>query len=166
MSFLLCQVQRSLRLNIFTNQLPLLAPVTNMINIDQPSRTKLVGYPGRMMLRDIKRRTLIRKYWPERFRHQLLRKNMVLPDSFKNYCREEEFSRFTNETQPWWRWNRCALTSRQWGVIEQYRLGRIMWRRFADYNQMSGVMRSTFDRYTRQNTEMMSRRRRIIREDP
>ncbi|CAF0828713.1 unnamed protein product [Rotaria sordida] len=54
-----------------------------MINIDQPSRTKLVGYPGRMMLRDIKRRTLIRKYWPERFRHQLLRKNMVLPDSFK-----------------------------------------------------------------------------------
>lgn len=56
--------------------------------------------------------------------------------------------------------------SRQWGVVEQYRLGRIMWRRFADYNQMSGVMRSTFDRYTRQNTEMMSRERRIIREDP
>jgi len=50
--------------------------------------------------------------------------------------------------------------------VEQYRLGRIMWRRFADYNQMSGVMRTTFDRYTRQNTEMMSRRRRIIREDP
>ena len=56
--------------------------------------------------------------------------------------------------------------SRQWGVVEQYRLGRIMWRRFADYNQMSGVMRTTFDRYTRQNTEMMSRERRIIREDP
>ena len=56
--------------------------------------------------------------------------------------------------------------SRQWGVVEQYRLGRIMWRRFADYNQMSGVMRTTFDRYTRQNTEMMSRARRIIREDP
>lgn len=56
--------------------------------------------------------------------------------------------------------------SRQWGVVEQYRLGRMMWRRFADYNQMSGVMRSTFDRYTRQNTEMMSRERRIIREDP
>ena len=56
--------------------------------------------------------------------------------------------------------------SRQWGVVEQYRLGRIMWRRFADYNQMSGVMRTTFDRYSRQNTEMMSRERRIIREDP
>ena len=105
------------------------------INLDQPCRTKLVGYPGRMMLRDIKRRTLIRKYWPERFRYQTLRKNMMLPDSFKvclpcltsakrfsfslslsppvclkNYCREEEFSRFTNETQPWWRWNRCVLT--------------------------------------------------------
>lgn len=51
-------------------------------------------------------------------------------------------------------------------MVEQYRLGRIMWRRFADYNQMSGVMRSTYDRFTRQNTEMMSRYRRIIREDP
>jgi hypothetical protein len=60
-----------------------LTPVTNAINIDQPSRTKLVGYPGRMMLRDIKRRTLIRKYWPERYRYQTLRKNMIFPDSFK-----------------------------------------------------------------------------------
>jgi hypothetical protein len=60
-----------------------LTPVTGAINIDQPSRTKLVGYPGRMMLRDIKRRTLIRKYWPERFRYQTLRKNMILPESFK-----------------------------------------------------------------------------------
>ena len=41
-----------------------------------------------------------------------------------------------------------------------------MWRRFADYNQISGVMRSTSDRFTKQNTEMMSRYRRIIREDP
>ena len=54
-----------------------------MTNINQPVRTKLVGYPGRMMLRDIKRRTLIRKYWPHRFRYQLLRKNMIFPDSFK-----------------------------------------------------------------------------------
>jgi hypothetical protein len=60
-----------------------LTPVAGIINIDQPSRTKLVGYPGRMMLRDIKRRTLIRKYWPERFRYQTLRKNMIFPDSFK-----------------------------------------------------------------------------------
>lgn len=53
------------------------------INSEQPARTKLVGYPGRMMLRDIKRRTLIRQYWPRRFRYQLLRKNMIFPDSFK-----------------------------------------------------------------------------------
>jgi hypothetical protein len=35
------------------------------------------------MLRDIKRRELIRQYWPARFRYQTLRKNMILPDSFK-----------------------------------------------------------------------------------
>ncbi|CAF3526489.1 unnamed protein product [Rotaria sp. Silwood1] len=47
---------------MFTNQLPLLTPLTGIINIDQPSRTKLVGYPGRMMLRDIKRRKLATDY--------------------------------------------------------------------------------------------------------
>jgi len=60
-----------------------LTPAANVINTDQQVRTKLVGYPGRMMLRDIKRRELIRKYWPQRFRYQLLRKNMILPESFK-----------------------------------------------------------------------------------
>ena len=79
MSFLLYQVQRSVRLNTFS----LLQPMQTAINLDQPCRTKLVGYPGRMMLRDVKRRTLIRKYWPERFRYQTLRKNMMLPESFK-----------------------------------------------------------------------------------
>ena len=60
-----------------------MSPTIGTINADQPVRTKLVGYPGRMMLRDIKRRTLIRQYWPKRFRYQLLRKNMIFPESFK-----------------------------------------------------------------------------------
>ena len=71
-----------------------MTPVASVINTDQPSRTKLVGYPGRMMLKDIKRRTLIRKYWPERSRYQLLRKNMILPDSFKVIKQKRVFNYF------------------------------------------------------------------------
>lgn len=72
-----------------------MTPVTGVINTDQPSRTKLVGYPGRMMLRDIKRRQLIRKYWPGRFRYQTLRKNMIFPESFKvNIFFDQSLMRF------------------------------------------------------------------------
>ena len=37
------------------------------------------GYKGRMMLKDIKRRELLRKFAPERVRLQTLRANHILP---------------------------------------------------------------------------------------
>lgn len=83
------------KLIIFTEKFPLLKTSTGAINVTQPCRTKLVGYPGRMMLRDIKRRTLIRKYWPERYRYQTLRKNMIFPDSFKVFFSKIVTSLFT-----------------------------------------------------------------------
>lgn len=44
------------------------------------------GYKDRMMLKDIKRRELLRKYAPERIRLQSLRANTILPKVLKvNY---------------------------------------------------------------------------------
>jgi hypothetical protein len=37
------------------------------------------GYKGRMMLKDIKRRELLRKFGPMRVRLQVLKKNTILP---------------------------------------------------------------------------------------
>ncbi|CAF1266877.1 unnamed protein product [Didymodactylos carnosus] len=165
MSTLLCNTWRTLQLMPKLNLVGKSSLLRLTPNIEQ-IRTSGTGYPGRMMLRDIKRRELIRKYWPRRSRYIMLKNNMILPESFRNYCKEEEFAVFPKETQDWWRWNRCVLTSRQWGVLEDWRVGRIVWRRFADYNQMSGVMRRNQDRYTIRNAVEMSRDRRIIKEDP
>jgi hypothetical protein len=41
------------------------------------------GYKGRMMLKDIKRRELLRKFAPERIRLQALRANTILPKVLK-----------------------------------------------------------------------------------
>jgi hypothetical protein len=41
------------------------------------------GYKGRMMLKDIKRRELVRKYAPVRNRLQALRSNTILPKVLK-----------------------------------------------------------------------------------
>ena len=41
------------------------------------------GYKGRMMLKDIKRRELLRKFAPERVRLQTLRANWILPKFFR-----------------------------------------------------------------------------------
>ena len=38
--------------------------------------------------------------------------------------------------------NRCVMTSRPRGVVRKWRVSRIMWRHFAEYNLMSGVNRS------------------------
>ena len=41
------------------------------------------GYKGRMMLKDIKRREMLRKFAPERIRLQTLRSNWILPKVVK-----------------------------------------------------------------------------------
>jgi hypothetical protein len=41
------------------------------------------GYKGRMMLKDIKRRELLKKFAPERIRLQTLRRNSILPKILK-----------------------------------------------------------------------------------
>lgn len=43
------------------------------------------GYKGRMMLKDIKRRELLRKFAPERIRLQSLRANTILPKVLRVY---------------------------------------------------------------------------------
>ncbi len=44
------------------------------------------GYKDRMMLKDIKRRELLKKFAPERIRLQALRANTILPKVLKVLC--------------------------------------------------------------------------------
>ena len=47
------------------------------------TQVRFWGYKGRMMLKDIKRRELLRKFAPERVRLQTLRANTILPKVLK-----------------------------------------------------------------------------------
>lgn len=38
--------------------------------------------------------------------------------------------------------NRCAFTSRPRGVVNEYRVSRIVFRHLADYNKLAGVQRA------------------------
>jgi gamma-glutamylcysteine synthetase len=54
----------------------------NRVQLEQ-IRHGSFGYKGRMMLKDIKRRELLRKYAPERVRLQTLSYNWILPKFFR-----------------------------------------------------------------------------------
>lgn len=60
----------------FMDQQTLLTPLLSQIRSNW-------GYKGRMMLKDIKRRELLKKFAPERIRLQTLRGNSILPKVLK-----------------------------------------------------------------------------------
>ena len=60
----------------FLDQQPVLTPLLSQIRSNW-------GYKGRMMLKDIKRRELLKKFAPERIRLQSLRANSILPKVLK-----------------------------------------------------------------------------------
>lgn len=101
------------------------------------------GYKDRMMIKDIKRRELLRKFAPERIRLQSLRANTILPKVLKKSA-EEQLQSLTKHSTLGYITNRCSLTSKAGGCLHRWRLSRHSWRTLADYNQMSGVIRSTW----------------------
>jgi ribosomal protein S14 len=57
---------------------------------------------------------------------------------------EEQLQSLTRHSTLGFITNRCSLTSKAGGCLHRWRLSRIVWRSLADYNQMSGVQRSTW----------------------
>lgn len=93
------------------------------------------------MLRDVKRRAYVER--DGRVRKLLLSiyKTTVLPRELNEEAVKDilKLPRDSN----WIRLiNRCALTSRPRGVVQPWRLSRMVWRHYADYNRLSGVMRA------------------------
>ncbi|RNA19035.1 28S ribosomal mitochondrial [Brachionus plicatilis] len=106
------------------------------------------GYKGRMMLKDIKRRELLKKYAPVRIRLQTLRANTILPKAFRKAA-EEQLQKLTRHSTISFINNRCQFTSKAASCLNRWRLSRHVWRDLADYNQMSGVTRAVWGTPTR-----------------
>lgn len=71
-----------------TSQIQLLQPSRLVQPLNSAQNRFNWGYKGRMMLKDIKRRELLKKYAPVRIRLQTLRANSVLPKILKVRKRE------------------------------------------------------------------------------
>lgn len=100
------------------------------------------GWTDWRMIKDYKKRMCVKEHAVDRIRLNALRKNDILPPEFQevvfkelheNFPRNANFNRVVN---------RCMITSRPRGNVTRFRVSRIMFRHFADYNKLSGVQRA------------------------
>lgn len=120
-----------------TQQSSLLANQQNQLN---HVRTKMVDF---RMIRDNKRRKTVQEYGPERFRINMVRKSKIIPREIKEIA-DKEIREFPLNSAPVRLHNRCILTSRPRAVLKRWHISRIMFRSLADYNNLSGVTRSSW----------------------
>ncbi|XP_067014625.1 small ribosomal subunit protein uS14m [Anabrus simplex] len=104
----------------------------------QTVRTK---YADWRMIRDVKRRKMVKEFAPERLRVNSIRKNDILPLQLREIA-DKEIADFPRDSCFTRVRNRCAITSRPRGVVQRWRLSRIAWRHLADYNKLAGVQRA------------------------
>lgn len=70
-----------------------------------------------------------------------LRKSMNMPESVKHDAHKKILHMPLDSYSCRLR-GRCIITSRARGHMAQWRVSRIMFKKLADYNQLSGVMRA------------------------
>ncbi|ESO96611.1 hypothetical protein LOTGIDRAFT_226955 [Lottia gigantea] len=91
--------------------------------------------------RDMKRRKIVQKTFPVRQRLNSLRKNGIIPKELQEIA-DKEIKQMELNTCQSRLWPRCVLTSRPRGLMDKWRVSRIVWRDQVDYNRMSGLKRS------------------------
>ncbi|CAH0557107.1 unnamed protein product [Brassicogethes aeneus] len=115
----------------------LLTPLCTSQNLQQ-IRTKWVN---RWMIRDVKRRKLATEMAPERLRINSLRRNNILPPELREIA-DTEIAAMPRDSCLSRINKRCVITSRPRGVVDRFRMSRIVFRHLADYNKLSGVQRA------------------------
>ncbi|XP_041360706.1 28S ribosomal protein S14, mitochondrial-like [Gigantopelta aegis] len=101
-------------------------------------RTKYVDW---RMIRDEKRRKMVKQYNAERQRVNSIRKNTILPRELQEVA-DKDIAAFPRDSCITRLRARCIVTSRPRSVKRSWRLSRIVWRQLVDYNQMSGITRA------------------------
>ncbi|XP_018332742.1 uncharacterized protein LOC108742180 isoform X3 [Agrilus planipennis] len=114
--------------------------IPNKVDIPkfQQERTK---YVGARMIRDVKRRNIVKEYAPTRLRINSLRKNDILPAELQCIA-DEEIGNLPRDSAVLRLQGRCVVTSRPRGVAHRWRLSRIVFRDLADHNKLSGIQRA------------------------
>ncbi|KAF6772194.1 hypothetical protein AHF37_09022 [Paragonimus kellicotti] len=106
------------------------------------------GFQDAIMIRDYKRRQVAAHFSDLRLRLNAIRKNTILPKEIIDIASLQIAS--LPRDSCWTRIkNRCVVTSRRRGVQDRWRISRIIWRRYADYNKMSGALWGAWGSNTR-----------------
>jgi len=133
-------LQRGLRqMQVF--QVPKILNVSNTSElISKATCVRSYHHTDWKMIRDVKRREMVKDYAVARLRLNCIRKNRVLPAVIKEIA-DQEIDAFPRDSNRHRVTNRCAITSRPRSVFRRWRLSRIMFRHLSDYNYLSGVQR-------------------------
>ncbi|XP_054707158.1 28S ribosomal protein S14, mitochondrial-like [Uloborus diversus] len=129
-------ISKSLNIQNVTNSI--FSKATGIAGVFVPERTK---YTDWRMLRDANRRKVVKQYAPLRLQINSLRYNTILPQEIRDIASKEihALPRASNLSMCH---GRCVLTSRARGRWAKFRMSRIVWRHFADYNLISGAERA------------------------
>jgi small subunit ribosomal protein S14 len=92
------------------------------------------------MLKDNKRRQMVKEYAIDRIRLNTVKRNDVLPHELREIA-GQELHAFPRDSCFVRIRERCAITSRPRGCVKKFRVSRIVFRHLADYNHLSGVQR-------------------------
>jgi small subunit ribosomal protein S14 len=99
-------------------------------------------YANWQMIRDVKRRKLVKEYYQQRLLVNALRRNSILPHEIRVLA-DYDIQQFPRDSCRTRLNNRCVITSRRpQSTVMPHRLSRIWWRHLADYNKLSGVARA------------------------
>nr|CAG4641401.1 EOG090X0MNX [Eulimnadia texana] len=93
------------------------------------------------MIRDVKRRRLVVQHAPDRLRINSIRKNDILPQEIQEIA-DKEIAALPRDSSIVRLRKRCVITSRPRGVVNKWRVSRIVFRQLADYNKLSSVQRA------------------------
>lgn len=93
------------------------------------------------MLKDARKRAYVHRWGRIRSRLRMLYRTPLLPAEFRQYV-QQDLNKLPRDSMYTSTVDRCVVTSRARGVVHRWRLSRIMWRNYADHNQLSGVMRA------------------------
>lgn len=97
----------------------------------------------KMIRRDVARRKCVAEYESERLRLRAIVKNKLLPEIVQQRAREQLASHPRDASITRVR-NRCVATGRARGVITDYGLCRMKFRKLADFGHISGMTRSSW----------------------
>lgn len=103
-----------------------------------PCRTKYIDH---RMIRDVKRRKVVKEYAPLRLNLNGMRKCDFLPVKLKETA-QTDIAALPTDSCVTKLHARCVLTSRPRGRYKKFRMSRIIWRHLADYNYISGAERA------------------------